>query len=517
MFLNRCLTVPVLLLLIALPAAGSDPVSVHGVNQFEYSVSNDAERDSTVPKEILEDWLDVDFHFDRVMVGFRYETFQPHELGPDSARAGFTQRYTQIKYSDGGIRAGNFYGIFGRGLLFRSYEDRGVRIDGNMDGIYLWGTRGDFSGKAFSGRMRDISTDTRTDILRGADMEWNPGFGVTAGGSYIIQASRNPNDLNFTPDPEPRHVEACGGRASYTHDFFDVYYEAGRINRLYRATATERKYVEDRTPDDELGDDFNYNDYLRGTGHYGAVNLFPMDGLALTVEWKRYYQFALHSLTSPGTLYNNSPAVMRETGYTLISRHARDLDADDEQGYQVEALYSPRMGTCFTLSNAKAERLNGKNLFKEWYLEIDQEIGDSYSLVAIYDYTEEANGTEIHTPILEVEYYPGYGWSLRGEYQYQESKGTPVGLPHEMVERNHFGLLEYFPNMDVAFIVAGERFSNLDGTEHTFFGQVDYYWSGEQHISVMVGERREGKVCAGGVCRYEPAFKGVEVKLVSSF
>ena len=76
-------------------------------------------------------------------VGFRYEAFlPPFENKPDSLRQGITQRYTEAAFSSGGFRLGNFYEIFGRGLLFRSYEERSLGVDSNMDGVLLWGTRG---------------------------------------------------------------------------------------------------------------------------------------------------------------------------------------------------------------------------------------------------------------------------------------------------------------------------------------------------------------------------------------
>ncbi|MFH1681297.1 MAG: DUF6029 family protein [Candidatus Eisenbacteria bacterium] len=500
----------VLLALVPLSHA-TEVVTVQGQNQLEYSLSGEADRDSTTPKEIFENWLDADIRFDRFLVGFRYEAFLPHELGTDSLRQGIVQRYAQAEYPSGGVRAGNFYEIFGRGLLFRSYEDRSIRIDGNMDGVLLWGEKGRFRAKAFGGRMREIETDERTAVLRGADLGADVGRGLGIGGSYLIQSAENPNAAGHVPPPGPRHVEVFGGRLSFIHDRFDVYYEGGRLNRLYLTSADRARGV-------------TYDD-LRGTGHYGALSLYPTAGLSVTAEYKEYERFRFRPVGSQGTDYNNPPAATRETGYTLISRHPHQLDANDERGFQVEAVAAPLGGTTITLSRAETDRLNGNPFFHEWYAEWRQEIGEKYSVAAVYDYIrDEETGTKNHTPVFEAGYHPGGEWSVRSEYQFQRSK-VDLGT-----ERNHLALLEFHATYDLVFSAVGEHAASIEPSvdpdglpcsrekmDDFLYGQVDWFLSQQHHLSLMAGKRRAGFVCVGGVCRFEPEFEGFEFRLVSAF
>ncbi|MBN1825462.1 MAG: hypothetical protein JW958_04280 [Candidatus Eisenbacteria bacterium] len=509
----RRIVFPLLILLAhgsIVAASDPEPVIVHGMNQVEYSVNSDAERDSLIPKEIFEDWLELDLRFDMVRIGFRYEAFQPHELAADSVREGFVHRFAEIDFGRGGVRAGTFYGIFGRGLLFRSYEDRNVRIDNDMDGIWLHGNVGPLAAKAFSGRMREVETDERSDVLRGVDLEADLPAGFTAGGSYLLQSSRNPNVNEYVPPPEPAHAEAYSGRAGYTHRLGDLYYEGGRINRLYVSPLDSRIRALD------------YDD-VRGTGHYAAASVYPLDGLALTGEYKRYERFRFQPQGSSGTDYNNPPALVRETAYTLMTRHPHEMNADDEEGFQIEAIYTPVWSTTLTLNRAETDDLSGGPLFHEWYGEWRQEIGEQWIVALAYDHIEQEAGggeaDEYRTPALEVEYFPGGEWSLRGEYQFQESD-TRSGIT-----RDHFALLEYHPNMEFAFSVVGEHAQFLDpvadGAElrrdDYFYAQVDWTLSMNHRFSVMAGKRREGYICVGGVCRKEPEFQGVEMKLISNF
>ena len=47
------------------------------------------------------------------------------------------------------------------------------------------------------------------------------------------------------------------------------------------------------------------------------------------------------------------------------------------------------------------------------------------------------------------------------------------------------------------------------------FAQFDLNISPNHDISIMYGSRQAGFICAGGLCRFEPEFEGVEVKFFS--
>lgn len=497
----------------AAPARAVESISVHGLNQAEYSLNTDSDRDPKQPKEIFEEWLDLDVRFDDILVGFRYEAFQPHEkqpatAPPDSVREGIVQRYGQIDFDEGSIRVGNFYEIFGRGLLFRAYEERAIRVDNNMDGALFRGHLGPLRGKAFSGRMRDIGpgTEDRKDVLHGLDLEGEAGHGVTLGASYLLQTTRSENPEHIVPVPGPQREEAMAGRVSYFHDYFDVYAEAARVNRL-------------------PGEDES------GTGYYGAVSAYPLDFLSFTVEGKEYNHFRF-SPRGSDTDYNIPPSLSRETAYTLISRTPHQLDADDEKGFQVEAVVTPTEGAIATLSRSETAHVDGELfthrdlIYHEWYADWKQEVGESWVAGVAYDYIDDSKTpVENHTGVLDVEYISGAEWGLRGEYQFQQSEGV-VGFDDEFREidgiaRNHLALVEYVVNYNVTVSVVGEHAESFERNKppKDDFGYVelDYRMSPSNYLTVTAGSRQAGFVCVGGVCRLEPAFEGVEVKLLTSF
>lgn len=47
------------------------------------------------------------------------------------------------------------------------------------------------------------------------------------------------------------------------------------------------------------------------------------------------------------------------------------------------------------------------------------------------------------------------------------------------------------------------------------FIQFGYKLSNHTDLSLLVGSRQAGNICIGGVCRYEPAFQGIEFKMLT--
>ena len=89
-------------------------------NQLEYS--NDINKHI----EIFEDWLNLDYQKGIFGAGIRFETFEPNDPSPAISRG--KKRYADIAYKyikaeigdaqEGGeIVVGNYYALFGRGLV----------------------------------------------------------------------------------------------------------------------------------------------------------------------------------------------------------------------------------------------------------------------------------------------------------------------------------------------------------------------------------------------------------------
>jgi hypothetical protein len=62
------------------------------------------------------------------------------------------------------------------------------------------------------------------------------------------------------------------------------------------------------------------------------------------------------------------------------------------------------------------------------------------------------------------------------------------------------------------------KLNNVDMDRHTWlYGQLTLNFWHNQELQILYGSRQAGFVCVGGICRYEPEFRGVEVRLVNRF
>jgi len=57
---------------------------------------------------------------------------------------------------------------------------------------------------------------------------------------------------------------------------------------------------------------------------------------------------------------------------------------------------------------------------------------------------------------------------------------------------------------------------NVDLERHLWlYGQITVNFGKNQELMLLYGSRQAGFVCVGGICRYEPEFRGVEIKMVN--
>ena len=133
-------------LLIIVGKVGAQPVNmpfeVHGNFQLDaqYYLTDSLINAPVVPEKILSNGFgNLIISRDKFTAGIRYESYLNPMLGFDSRYkgSGITYRYATYTVGDLEITLGNFYDQFGSGLIFRSYEERGLGIDNAMDGLRL--------------------------------------------------------------------------------------------------------------------------------------------------------------------------------------------------------------------------------------------------------------------------------------------------------------------------------------------------------------------------------------------
>jgi len=466
-------------------------VSVVGSNRLEYWFWRDTK------EEILDDRFDLCLYYRNFLAGIRYQVVEPSNVNFNERREGFYRRYIEYNGERFGIRAGNYYAMFGRGLAFRAYEDDVVFLDRDMDGVKLRGSTGWMDLVAISGRPRNtefsqlsysVVNDT-TDQVRGGDVSFHPISFVTAGASYVLLTTKDLfNPLVF------RRTEVYAANGSLSLANFDMYGEIAK------------KWGWDRLL---LG---------QGTGYgiYGAASI-SLPGYGLTFQFADYDSIGIGGFTYR---YNNPP---------VLNRYGQSINRGlDENGYQVEAYASPIEPINLSVSYSDIETSDDTLSFKEIFAELKYERYGLAEVRAEFDLTEQ------HGIISGAANWEEQIPSMEGTYYITPVHSVGVGYEHRMVtyvtgtdtlgeeleftdQRLHLSYtLAPYGTVTLTGELRDKDVEHEPGREWRSI-HVDWDVTQDHRLTMMLGSEKGGFVCSGGVCRYEPPFDGVKVLLTSRF
>jgi hypothetical protein len=479
------------------------PQGVTLFNQLKYS------NDNQKKIEIFEDWFNLDYRYDIFSAGIRLVSFQPK----DPVVSGTKRKYSEIDFKyfkteigdadEGGtIIVGNYYALFGRGLILKSYENRNTRIDNNLLGVKLTGKYKGFVLNVLSGMPENIDGD-RKDVLYAADLEY--------GGLDFLKTG-----VTFASNTPATDGVAKTTLASFRIQpkiwNFDFYGEYG----IKQNDDIKKKY-------------FNNNESIVGKAIYGSSN-FYYGSFSILGEYK-YYDNYTFSSSDNYVNYNTPPSGRKDYSYILLNRHPSALNQNNEKGFQVEANYFATEGLFFNLSfgvtktlddGSYYQRINDTHIseltqLKEGLFQSTITWNNRFSTIAGIAYNEElATNTKNITPVLENRYYFDDINTVRFVVEHQQTKNRTT---EEKYYSDVF-VLEYLrsPKLSVSLVTEMDTHERESGRlVRSFWNFIQFGYSvlSNTEASLLIGSRQAGAICIGGVCRYEPEFQGVELKLVT--
>jgi len=454
--------------------------SVDSFSQINFKNQLEVTHWEEYDREIVENWSDLNFQKDFVQIGLRYEVNHPPDpfiFPQDTLLQEFelTYRYAEIYYKGFTATVGNFYSMFGRGLTLRTYEDRNLREDNNIDGLKLNLSGSFYKLQTIAGEMRD-KYNRRKDSIYGIDGELNPFRSVQLGACYLYQES-----------PENKTNQIWGSRINFIQDWGDIYAEVAKPN---------------------WHDQFSY---------YLALNI-TYSKFTTTVEYKDYNHLSFKNYYN--TEYNAAPSLTREHAFALLNRHPHALNQNDEKGYQLELTYFPQDEWEMVFNYSKTLTHQGNRIFEEYYGEVhhyfNENLESRIAAAWTYDFT---TNTENITPIADVLYNLGERDQLHLNFQHQHT----INQFDKSEYDNEFLMIEYSKSPLFTIALVGEytnkyQLRNIQLDQHYWlYANVTINIRSNHQLSVLYGSRQEGFVCVGGICRYEPEFKGLEVKLINRF
>gem|GEM_PF-5270015 len=426
--------------------------------------------DLELEQRYVESWNSVQLSYGRWNGGLQLESHEPaYPYSYDPRGTGIFQRNVSYYGDSFQLTAGHFYSMFGMGLIFRSYENRTLRLDSNLDGVKLELQRGPLEAVLLAGKPRDRAGE-RLPLLGGGQLKSSLGSTGQLGAAWLQSEDLDANAL-------------LRGTV-----FSSLY-----LNRLsiYTELALREK--------DALSGE-------AGQALYGSVDLFA-GNFTFHGEFKDYRHFLL----AQSSLYefNAAPGAVREHLFTLLNRHQHILNADDEQGVSLEMLYGAADGSQFTLHGNSGRNHEGERLYRELYAQLERDVSHSGHGTAAAGWMEDREARFLNAAGALQWHFSG-GKALKMSFEHQHVRI----LRDERQFYDQFFSGELSLTRDWSMGISAER--SLDQTQDRQFWlgtELNARLGESRQLSLFFGDRRSGKICTGGVCVYKPEFSGFEAVL----
>ena len=487
-------------------------------------------------------YLNINYTKGDFVAGLRYESYLNALLDFDDNYKGNGIPFRYISYTIDGLEvtAGNYYEQIGGGLIFRSYENKGLGIDNAMDGIRLKykPLKGVYL-KTFIGKSRTYFTYA-DGIIRGADAEVNinEALNLESKTKIIIGQgiiSRFQKDIN----PKfklPQNVAAYSSRLNIINGGWNYSGEyAIKLNDPVGSLTTEG------------------NNYANGNALTSSLT-YSKRGFGIVAEMHRvdHMEFRSDRAKEKQYIINYIPTLTKQHTYTLLALFPSATQTEGEFGAQIDVFYKIKKGSLlggkygtkiifnFSRINAlnggnsylndnmehspmffsvKGEELYYRDLNLEVYKKVNKKIKltgvlakQSYNKDVLEGKTPGTYGVvESTIAIADISYKIKKGHTFRVELQELLTNGSEgswsMGLAEYTISPNWFFAVQDMYNWGNHEISKQLHYVNIN------FG----YLKGANRIEIGYGKKRAGIFCVGGVCKEVPSSNGFSLAISSSF
>ena len=552
-FFNR----PLSLLLAGLAAvsaqAQNDEVKVHGSIQSDIllpEVDNKIGTGEYAHDVLTNTYVDLNASYKQLEVGARLEYMEQPLPGFEPEFAGWGVPHVYLKWTskDVDVTLGDFYDQFGSGLIFRAYEERSLGIDNAIRGarVNVNAIKG-MRLKALGGVQRrywdwdkdswlvggdlEVSLDQYSQALRDKNVAW------TIGGSYVMQKYEDDNEKIYADGTNyilnlPSSVHAFDVRtnlsvgnysllAEYAWRSQDPSADNGYIYRRGSAVMLSASYsskgvsalIQAKRSEDMA---FRSQRHLQGTAAF--INNMPAFAYQHTYSLPALYPYATQA--APGEW-----AFQGEFGYTF-KKHTplggkygtkMKLNVSHIRGLDKKPV-APLNGTSLKGTEGYSTSFFGMGdlYYQDINLQMEKKVSKEFKLNLMYmnqryDKTviEGGEGGVVKTnvAVAEGKYQFNKKFTLRSELQYLWTKQDEGDWA--------YGLLELSALPYLMFTVSDMW--NVGETDiHYYMASVTGTYKAHR-LMLGYGRTRAGYNCSGGVCRYVPASKGLNVSYNYTF
>ena len=499
------------------------------------------------------DYLKIDYVNGRFSVGVQGEAYLPALQGYDDLRNNgydkpkvmLASKYIQWQDASYSVLVGDIYDQFGNGLIFRSFEDRQLGVNNSIEGVRASASLGEYATvKALVGRPRLYSSANNysagwigsqyaRSLVSGADLSlslsdmWDSQeLLLSVEGSYVNRyerLDRELNGLNYGTDYFPYFELESPNLGMYS----------ARLNLDYKGFTLRGEYA-------GKGKDISSGAVLGKAAKGSAVLAelgYNIGGLSISAQARR-----LEMMGTPLSLYANIgvmgntlnylPALTRQHTYMLAALNPCQMNSEGELAFQADVYYTLRSkqsrqrywnfhanySTSYTLKGYQTASGKRELLWSDVNVDVERQWNKKWKSTLMFS-RQEWNTSHGQGPALpsatyvsnifvgDVMYKINKKFSLRAEAQYLLSNDYEGDWVAGLVEFN------FAPHWSVFF----SDMYNIDKTKINYYNGGLSFTHNRTRVQVSYGRNRAGYVCSGGVCRYQPAYTGVNLMLTTSF
>ncbi|MEG0947799.1 MAG: DUF6029 family protein [Bacteroidales bacterium] len=496
-------------------------------------------------------YLDLRLNSQYVLAGARLELLNDPLPGfePDFAGAGFAHLYVTGQCKWGSITLGDVYEQFGTGFILRNYEERSLGIDNSLrggrvvlnplKGIKIKGVAGIqrcyFNYNKHNSYGFDFSkgnvwgTDLELEVSQWFDQMILKDWNLTLGASFV---SKYEPEETILESPLfaynlPERVGACDFRINlrkgdwrflgeYAYKANDPSADNGYIYKPGNALLVSGSYSKKGMSallQAKRSDNMSFRSQRTRRGIAAYINHLPAFSMTHTYALPAMYPYA----TQP----DGEWAFQGEFGYLF----KRKTPLGGKYGTRVKINASYICSLDKKPSDIPAEgytspffKLGDDTYYTDINCIVDKKITSRFSLIAMYmfqKYNQKVieghgvNGDMInsHIGVIDVKYNCSQQVSMRAEAQFlgtRQDKGNWI-----------YGLYEVSLFSSLMFSISDMYNSGVTNT-HYYQGAVAYSYLAHR-LQLSYGRTRAGFNCSGGVCRYVPATKGVQLSYNFNF
>ena len=485
-------------------------------------------------------YLNINYTKGDFSAGLRYESYLNALLDFDDEYKGNGIMFRYATYTIDGLEvtAGNYYEQIGSGLIFRSYENKGLGQDNAMDGVRLKyrPLKGVYL-KGFIGKSRTYFTYS-DGIIRGADAEINVNEALNLESKTRIIVGQG-FVSRFQPDINPKfklpqNVAAYSTRLNIINGGWNYSGEyAIKLNDPIGSLTAEG------------------NNYANGNALMSSLT-YSQRGFGIVAEMHRvdHMEFRSERAQEKQYIINYIPTLTKQHTYTLLALNPCATQPEGEFGTQVDVFYKMKKGsllggkygTKISFNFSRINALNGGNsflndnsehtpmfisikgeelYFRDLNLEIYKKINKKIKatgILAKQSYNKDVlEGKTIYgtvestIAIADISYKIKKGHTIRIELQELLADGGDGSWS--------MGLVEYTVSPHWFFAVQDMyNWGNHDLEKQLHYVNINCgFLSGSNRFAIGYGKKRAGIFCVGGVCKEVPSSNGFSLTISSSF